>query len=238
MIANPPSDKMLFACDLEKNENEFSELLFRINRPGIPEMINFLGNSEFFTSPASTKYHGNYPGGLCEHSLNVYKLFEAQNKLFEKRLPSDSVILCGLLHDLCKIGLYRISGVKYTINENHAAKKHHALLSLKIIEDIGLQLTNREKEIIKYHMGIFGAVKFNQWDIQEYTPEDLRTAIQNDVMVQVFATCDNVEAQLMNKRQVNNEKHPVYVRDHVTGGYQRQVRHIPMISKKRGLFDF
>ena len=56
------------------NKKEFIELLEKyVKRDGIENLITYLDEqSDFFTSPASTKYHGSYEGGLVEHSLNVY----------------------------------------------------------------------------------------------------------------------------------------------------------------------
>ena len=57
---------------MEDKKKEFIDLLKSTNREGIENLINWLENeSDFFTSPASTKYHLNYEGGLLEHSLNV-----------------------------------------------------------------------------------------------------------------------------------------------------------------------
>ena len=66
---------MLTEYQIEKNKNEFLNICrTNITRPGINEMLEWLENSsDFFRAPSSTQYHGCYPGGLCEHSLNVYK---------------------------------------------------------------------------------------------------------------------------------------------------------------------
>lgn len=60
----------------------------------------------FFSAPASTRFHGSYPGGLVFHTLNVaYELRELV-KFYEVDIPKDSIILTALGHDLCKIGVY------------------------------------------------------------------------------------------------------------------------------------
>lgn len=56
----------------EKNKAEFLNLLRSTNRDGIENLIEWLESTDFFTAPASTKYHGAYPGGLLQHSINVY----------------------------------------------------------------------------------------------------------------------------------------------------------------------
>lgn len=84
-----------------------------IVRPGADELLSYLEVSGFFEDPASAKHHLNKQGGLCEHSLNVYRrlkwlcdMEEIQNPKFLR--PSDeSIAIVGLLHDLCKAGTYK-----------------------------------------------------------------------------------------------------------------------------------
>ena len=60
-------------ANVERLENEFGEIVAEnIHREGIDNLMEFLYQSDFFKSPASTKYHGSYEGGLVEHSINVY----------------------------------------------------------------------------------------------------------------------------------------------------------------------
>lgn len=44
-----------------------------IKRPGATELLEWLETTDFFVAPASTRFHGNYEGGLCEHSVNVWE---------------------------------------------------------------------------------------------------------------------------------------------------------------------
>ena len=85
-------------------------------RPGAADLLYYLEKqSSFFTDPASGKYHLNVPGGLCQHSLNVYhrlmNLVATEPYLFENGgFPApgkDSIAVIALLHDLCKIGCYQ-----------------------------------------------------------------------------------------------------------------------------------
>ena len=49
-----------------------------IHREGADALLDYLEHrSDFFTAPASARFHGSYPGGLCEHSVNVYRCLEA-----------------------------------------------------------------------------------------------------------------------------------------------------------------
>ena len=96
----------------EKNKEDFIELLRQIKRPNakIEELIKKLEESDFFSAPASTKFHGAYVGGLVEHSLNVY--YNLKNLVDMKGLKEyfdeDSLIICGLLHDISKMNFYEV----------------------------------------------------------------------------------------------------------------------------------
>ena len=57
-------------------KEEFLNLLKTVQREGIDKLISYLKKTDFFKAPASTRFHGNYEGGLLEHSLNVYHLLK------------------------------------------------------------------------------------------------------------------------------------------------------------------
>lgn len=95
---------------VEKNKKEIISILETVNRPGIKELIEWLCKHDYFTAPASTMYHSNYEGGLAQHSLNVYRVLKDKAEHYKNlSIPSESVILCGLLHDLCKVNFYNLS---------------------------------------------------------------------------------------------------------------------------------
>jgi hypothetical protein len=82
----------------------------RVQRTGVKELISFLNESDFFQAPCSVKYHLAKRGGLAEHTLNVYDLlFEKVNR-YRINVPEESIIVCGLGHDLCKINFYQEGG--------------------------------------------------------------------------------------------------------------------------------
>ena len=85
-----------------------------IRRDGAEALLDYLEHkSDFFTAPASARFHGAYAGGLCEHSLNVYHCLcaylerERVQELYALEYPAESVAVAALLHDLCKIGCYK-----------------------------------------------------------------------------------------------------------------------------------
>ena len=84
-----------------------------IKRDGADDLLAWLEKSTFFSDPASTKHHLSEPGGLCRHSLNVYyrlKQFaeaEAEHDIKYAGISDETIAICGLLHDLCKVGCYQ-----------------------------------------------------------------------------------------------------------------------------------
>ena len=60
-----------------ENKQRFINLLKEASeqRKGVDKLIAWLETTDFFTAPASTRFHGAYEGGLVEHSLNVYDAF-------------------------------------------------------------------------------------------------------------------------------------------------------------------
>lgn len=95
---------------IEENKNEFIDIVRSIEREGsaIESLIDMLETSDFFYAPASTKYHGAYPGGLCEHCLDTYKELKSLVEKFPQYFyESDSIKILGLFHDIAKINLYK-----------------------------------------------------------------------------------------------------------------------------------
>lgn len=140
-----------------------------VKREGADKLLSYLSEqSDFFTAPASTRYHGSYEGGLCEHSLNVYyclKDFMARPRMKETygiEYSDESIAIAALLHDLCKINFYvpgsrnvKENGVwksvpTYTINDT--LPYGHGEKSVYIISGF-MRLTRDEAFAIRYHMG-------------------------------------------------------------------------------------
>ncbi|MBP3707517.1 MAG: HD domain-containing protein [Clostridia bacterium] len=146
-----------------ETKEKILELLRSTNRAGIEDLIQYLENSDFFMAPASTRFHGNYEGGLAEHSLNVYTALKelTQNKGFNE----DSLIICALLHDICKTYFYTVEmrnkkndrgeWVKepfYTVKDEMPLG--HGEKSCFIISEY-IKLTKEELYAIRWHMGGF-----------------------------------------------------------------------------------
>lgn len=84
-----------------------------IKRDGANELLAWLERSTFFSDPASAKNHLSEPGGLCQHSLNVYRRLKwlieaaAEQDISYAGISDETIAICGLLHDLCKVGCYQ-----------------------------------------------------------------------------------------------------------------------------------
>lgn len=94
---------------------QFEQIFSQITRPGAEKLLKFLQDSDFYEAPASTRYHNAKPGGLLEHSLNVYKLLkeklEAPGQIWsdireELGITDETIAVLGLLHDICKVKYY------------------------------------------------------------------------------------------------------------------------------------
>ena len=144
----------------------------KITRDGSAELLAYLCSEscDFFTAPASTRYHGAEVGGLCRHSLNVYDcLVDIMNRKRMKEVYgihySDEIAIAALLHDLCKINFYRVESrnVKkngvweavpyYTIEDT--LPYGHGEKSVYIASGF-MRLTRDEAFAIRYHMGFSG----------------------------------------------------------------------------------
>lgn len=113
-------------------------------------------DQDFFTAPASTKYHGAYEGGLFDHSYTVAKtLVELTDKLGLTWSRPESPYIVGMYHDLCKCDLYKydIETDKY-IYSDEGILDGHGFKSV-IIAQRYIQLTEEEIACIRWHMGAF-----------------------------------------------------------------------------------
>ena len=146
-------------------EEKFIELLKSTKREGIDELIDFMKKTDFFTAPASTRFHGSFEKGLLEHSMKVYEILKEKVKTAMIRIntPEESIILIGLLHDICKANFYKVDyrnaknelGVwekvpYYTVDDT--IPYGHGEKSVMMISEY-IKLTPEEKYAIRWHMG-------------------------------------------------------------------------------------
>jgi len=173
-------------------KEEVLKLLSTINRPGISKLKEGLDKLGYFDAPASIRYHGNYTGGLVEHSLSVYSLFIEMVRKFKLDVPSDTIIICSLFHDLCKTKNYVKVGGKWTWNKT---SWQHAILSIDLLHNY-IDLTDMEINIIKYHMGFYGTIEFNIKK-GEYSLAGLGEVYNQRKLAKLFYFCDDMSTQFM-----------------------------------------
>jgi hypothetical protein len=152
------------------NREEFLRLIQEHcqGRAGIDKLLDYLtNNSDFFTAPASTRFHGSYVGGLCEHSLNVYHALKRNYislcDTYDLQYSEETLVLVSLLHDVCKIGCYH-QGTRNVKDENGVWQKvpvftyddplpyGHGEKSVYVISGF-IRLSREEAFAIRYHMG-------------------------------------------------------------------------------------
>lgn len=138
----------------------------KIKREGLDELLQWLDESDFYTAPASTRFHGNYVCGLLEHSLNVYEALKQLVSLYQLDVSEESVAIAALFHDLCKANYYTVSArnVKdestgrwtkvpyYTTNDQFPIG--HGEKSVIILQKY-MKLTDDEIYAIRWHMSGF-----------------------------------------------------------------------------------
>ena len=98
---------MLTEKEINENKDRYISLLKTVQRDGIDDLIEYLSSqSDFFLAPASTKYHGNFKGGLCAHCLHVYDILKDLVEKHGADISDESIIVSALLHDMQKINYY------------------------------------------------------------------------------------------------------------------------------------
>jgi len=121
-----------------------------IKRAGAAGLLAWLESTDFFTAPAGAKHHGAYPGGLVRHSLNVYYQLLGDYSLRDMENVNETTAICGLLHDVCKAGVYHQEDGGYTFRDpfpmGHGEKSAYLISRF-------IQLTDEEALAIRWHMG-------------------------------------------------------------------------------------
>ena len=180
-------------------KEEFIEIYQQyIHREGSEELLDYLMNkSDFFTAPASARFHGSYVGGLCDHSVNVFRCLEAYldrpraRDVYGLDYDMESVAIVALLHDLCKVGCYK-AGTRNVKNETtgqwekvptffNEDKQPYGPGEKRVYISSGyMRLSRDEAMAIRWHMGFSG-------------PEDERVvgqALQQYPLAFALATAD------------------------------------------------
>lgn len=157
------------------NKEKFIDIYnTNIKREGADKFLEYLlsPSSDFFTAPASTRFHGSYEGGLLEHSINVYECLKDYmerkrvSEVYGLKASDETIAIVSLLHDICKINCYK-PGFRNVKDDNGVWKKvstyefddqmpyGHGEKSVYILTGF-MRLTREEAFTIRYHMGFSG----------------------------------------------------------------------------------
>ena len=136
-----------------------------ISRKGSKELLEWIEKTDFFTAPASTKFHCACESGLVMHSVSVYNTL--MEKHFDEEIDNpESFAVCALLHDLCKAQFYKVSTRNVKNDETGQWEKvpyymvedsfpyGHGEKSVFLIERF-MRLKIDEAMAIRWHMGGF-----------------------------------------------------------------------------------
>ena len=162
----------------KENIEKFENLLQSVNREGINILLTFIRKSDFYTAPASTRYHSCHEGGLLEHTLNVYDrlMNKCKDTLWQGNtiIKNENIVISALLHDICKTyfygtelknkKVYKETGSKsdsngrydwetvpsYTIDDK--IPYGHGEKSVMMVEEF-IKLEPVERYAIRWHMG-------------------------------------------------------------------------------------
>lgn len=144
-----------------------------IKREGADKLLEFLEKSDFFTAPASTRFHGAYEGGLAQHSLNVYEClvdFLSRPRVKEKyklNPTPETAAIVALLHDVCKVNFYTVQ-MRNSKNEKTGQWEKVPFYAIddklpyghgeKSVYMVGgfMRLSRDEAMAIRWHMGFSG----------------------------------------------------------------------------------
>lgn len=189
---------------MTKIKERILNLLLDTERNGIENMVEFLGHgSDFFTAPASTRYHLAHPGGLAEHSLSVYDTLLKLDAMLDTMIPLDQIAITALLHDVCKTDYY-IEVKKWRKDEHGKWESYiawgvddklplgHGEKSMFIISKY-IQLSDEEAAAIRWHMLAFDpGIHFNYPSGYAF-----RAAADKYPLVTLLFTADYLSSQLV-----------------------------------------
>ncbi|MBQ7449363.1 MAG: HD domain-containing protein [Paludibacteraceae bacterium] len=195
-------------------KEKFIRLLRSTNRAGIENVISWLEQSDFFVAPASTVFHGNYEGGLAEHSYEVALTAKDLRDMLIKRKPEieqqvsrESIIIAALLHDVCKTNIYKKT-TKYRKNDYNQWETYeaynvdyselpvgHGEKSVIRLLRLGLEMTDDEILAIRWHM--------SAWDMPFQSVEakgNLFVAKEKSPLLSIIQAADELTSALIDHK--------------------------------------
>ena len=202
---------------IQENKEEFKSLCRQyIQREGLDGLLAYLEQSDFYTAPSSKGYHLNEDGGLCQHSINVFRtlmtLYDhivqpaivGGKSAFTDEISTESLAISALFHDLCKVNIYHkaerwkkdeqgrwVSYPGYEIKDNfpfgHGEKSC-------IILGWFMKLRQDELLAIRWHMGMFEVT-----EVGSSTRIAYREAMGRSPLVSMLQTADMLASNCLEK---------------------------------------
>lgn len=163
LVKSNSEDEVRIRNNTEQFKNIFKKY---IKRDGADTFLAWLESSDFFYAPASTRYHLSVPGGLCEHSLHVYKRLleeiEGEGFIIDAQM-NETIAIVALLHDICKANFYTVElrnkkneygkwiqvpyyGIEDQLPYGHGEKSVYIVSAY-------MKLSREEAMAIRWHMG-------------------------------------------------------------------------------------
>lgn len=194
-------------------QEEFCSLLRSTGREGVEGLIEDITNQGFFEAPASAGHHLNVEGGLAQHSLNsckaalaVWEGMKTVEPTLANEVTRESIIIATLLHDLCKIDIYRRSVKKrknalgqWEDSEGYKVTYRnfpmgHGEKSVILALCSGIELSDAEMLAIRWHMGAWGVNQNSFEDCRNYD-----AARKLYPLVAIVQTGDSLAAAIMER---------------------------------------
>ncbi len=195
-------------------KEKFIRLLRSTNRAGVENVISWLEQSDFFVGPASTVFHGNYEGGLAEHSYEVAltakdlrDMLIKRKQEIEQQVSRESIIIAALLHDVCKTNIYKKT-TKYRKNDYNQWETYeaynvdyselpvgHGEKSVIRLLRLGLEMTDDEILAIRWHM--------SAWDMPFQSVEakgNLFVAKEKSPLLSIIQAADELTSALIDHK--------------------------------------
>lgn len=150
-----------------KIKQRFINEVTQIERSGVLQLVEWLKTTDFFTQPASSRFHSNFTGGLVEHSLKVFDAAQRLSECWPVPVCPQAVRTCALLHDVCKIGAYVVQqrnrknakgqweSYDYFAYAKVKNPFGHGEKSVRMLEKY-IELSDEEALAIRWHMGAWG----------------------------------------------------------------------------------
>lgn len=203
----------------------FEAEMARVKRPGVDKLMDYIRKSDFYTAPASTKFHLSCESGLLQHSLNVLDALRGlldENQVNEDgtemwfyivaghpviQISDESLIIIALLHDICKTYFYSTS-TRNVKNEktgkwekvpfytvNDLMPLGHGPKSAMLVKNY-IKLTSEEMYAIWWHMGFTD---------QNTDTLSLTAAIQKYPIIWALHTADMMASSFMEDKDGNKD---------------------------------